>query len=58
MKLEELQKQFECPDAKQRAMPFWAWNGDLKEEELLRQIEMCIRDRYYTTLIFVCEADN
>lgn len=40
MKLEELQKQFECPDAKQRAMPFWAWNGDLKEEELLRQIDI------------------
>lgn len=28
------------PEAAYRAKPFWAWNGDLKEDELLRQIDV------------------
>lgn len=30
---------FENPPAAYRGKPFWSWNGELKEEELLRQIE-------------------
>ncbi len=30
---------FRNPTSEYRATPFWAWNDDLKEEELLRQIE-------------------
>ncbi|MDQ0896916.1 glycosyl hydrolase [Paenibacillus sp. V4I7] len=35
----QLKKQFEQPPAAYRAVPFWAWNDDLKKEELRRQIE-------------------
>lgn len=31
---------FSQPDAASRGRPFWAWNGALQEEELLRQIEV------------------
>ncbi|NOU94478.1 hypothetical protein GC093_14815 [Paenibacillus sp. LMG 31456] len=37
--LPELRKQFEQPPAPYRSVPFWAWNDELKQEELLRQIE-------------------
>ena len=30
---------FENPSSEYRAAPFWAWNDDLEEDELLRQIE-------------------
>lgn len=40
MNLIELEKQFVCPDGERRAMPFWAWNGELEEAELLRQIDV------------------
>lgn len=30
---------FQDPPSRYRAMPFWAWNDRLEEEELLRQIE-------------------
>ncbi|MBR3942930.1 MAG: hypothetical protein IKJ55_06200 [Clostridia bacterium] len=30
---------FENPTSEYRATPFWAWNGDLEKEKLLRQIE-------------------
>ena len=40
MNLKELEKQFACPDGERRAMPFWAWNGELEEAELLRQIDV------------------
>ena len=30
---------FRAPTAEYRATPFWAWNGDLQRDELLRQIE-------------------
>lgn len=32
--------EFRNPGAEYRAKPFWAWNGVLKKEELLRQIEV------------------
>jgi hypothetical protein len=32
-------KEFADPGAQDRAKPFWAWNGKLKKEELLRQID-------------------
>lgn len=38
MELSELKRRFQSPDASLRAKPFWAWNGDLKEKELFRQI--------------------
>ena len=28
---------FRNPTSEYRGTPFWAWNGELKEEELLRQ---------------------
>jgi len=31
---------FRSPENWYRAKPFWAWNGDLDKEELLRQISM------------------
>lgn len=30
---------FRNPTSEYRATPFWAWNGDLKKDELLRQID-------------------
>lgn len=30
---------FRAPTAEYRATPFWAWNGDLQRDELLRQID-------------------
>jgi hypothetical protein len=32
--------EFQSPSADWRGKPFWSWNGDLKEEELLRQIHI------------------
>ncbi len=40
MDLEERQKLFENPTNEYRGKPFWAWNGDLKKEELFRQIDV------------------
>ncbi|MCR8635696.1 glycosyl hydrolase [Paenibacillus radicis (ex Xue et al. 2023)] len=37
--LSQLKKQFEQPSAEYRSVPFWAWNDELKQEELIRQIE-------------------
>lgn len=34
-----LSEEFRAPGAQYRAIPFWAWNGKLEREELLRQIE-------------------
>ncbi|MBQ3482614.1 MAG: hypothetical protein IJA78_00370 [Clostridia bacterium] len=31
---------FENPTAEYRAAPFWAWNNDLEEQELLRQVDV------------------
>lgn len=31
---------FKNPTSEYRGTPFWAWNGELKEEELLRQIDV------------------
>lgn len=33
-------EEFQSPSAAWRGKPFWSWNGDLKEEELLRQIHI------------------
>lgn len=32
--------EFYAPSAKWRGKPFWAWNGDLKADELIRQIDV------------------
>lgn len=37
--LERLRNQFENPSNAYRSLPFWAWNDDLKEEELNRQVK-------------------
>ena len=37
---EALRKRLENPEAKYLGKPFWSWNGDLRKEELLRQIEV------------------
>lgn len=36
----ELMKEFADPGNEWRGKPFWAWNGKLSEEELLRQVEV------------------
>ena len=33
-------EQFKNPGAGYRGAPFWAWNGDLRKEELERQIDV------------------
>lgn len=38
MKLESLRTQFLTPDGAFTPMPFWFWNGNLEQEELLRQL--------------------
>lgn len=48
-------ERFKNPDSTYRGAPFWAWNTDLKKDELIRQIgelkrwvsavSSCIRDR-------------
>jgi hypothetical protein len=38
--LERLYAGFQEPGAAFRAKPFWSWNGDLKKEELLRQVHV------------------
>ncbi len=41
IKSQELDKKlFEAPTAEYRGTPFWAWNCDLDEKELLRQIDV------------------
>jgi hypothetical protein len=37
--LERLRNHFENPPNAYRSLPFWAWNDDLKEEELNRQVK-------------------
>lgn len=36
--LHDFLKNFENPSAAYRGKPFWCWNGDLEEDELIRQI--------------------
>lgn len=36
----QLRQEFLEPGAKYRAKPFWAWNGKLEKEELLRQVHI------------------
>ena len=38
--LQALWEQFRDPDARYRGKPFWSWNGELDESELLRQIHV------------------
>ncbi|MDD3469791.1 MAG: hypothetical protein PHE53_07410 [Thermoguttaceae bacterium] len=33
-------QEFENPGARFRGKPFWSWNGELREDELLRQIDV------------------
>ena len=40
MEKEQVLKQFKHPGKDFRGMPFWSWNGDLKEEELIRQMKI------------------
>ncbi|MDQ2799314.1 MAG: hypothetical protein M3Y13_06690, partial [Armatimonadota bacterium] len=35
-----LSSQFQNPSAAYRGKPFWSWNGELQEEELIRQIHV------------------
>ncbi len=35
-----LVQEFKNPGARFRGKPFWSWNGDLQEDELLRQIDV------------------
>lgn len=37
--LERLRHHFENPPNAYRSLPFWAWNDDLEEEELNRQVK-------------------
>jgi len=38
--MKELAAQFRNPGAAYRGKPFWSWNGELKEDELIRQIHV------------------
>ncbi|MBU9726991.1 hypothetical protein [Diplocloster modestus] len=45
--IKEILQQFRNPGKEYYARPFWAWNGKLEEQELLRQIDiMREMDRY------------
>jgi len=37
---EQLYAQFREPPVEYRGKPFWAWNGELKKDELIRQIRV------------------
>ena len=37
--VEKLKKSLDCDLTEYRGVPFWSWNNELEEEELLRQIE-------------------
>lgn len=39
MDINKLKKAFENPGWEERAKPFWSWNGDLREDELIKQID-------------------
>ena len=38
--MKELYEDFRKPSAKFRGKPFWAWNGKLEKDELIRQIHI------------------
>ena len=40
MSKKELFGTFASPGAEWRGKPFWSWNGELREEELTRQVEV------------------
>lgn len=40
MNTDELREEFRNPGSQWRGKPFWAWNGELEETELLRQIRI------------------
>lgn len=40
MEKSRITEAFQNPKNEYRAKPFWAWNGELKKEELLRQIDI------------------
>ncbi len=40
MSKKELYGTFAAPGAEWRGKPFWSWNGELREEELTRQVEV------------------
>ena len=37
MKYKQITKEFNSPSVAYRGKPFWSWNGELREEELVRQ---------------------
>lgn len=40
MEKEQVVQQFKNPGKEYRGMPFWSWNGELKKEELIRQMKI------------------
>ena len=38
--IDALERQFEMPGREFRGKPFWSWNGELKENELKRQVDV------------------
>ena len=40
MTISEREELFREPTAAYRGKPFWAWNGKLEEEEILRQVDV------------------
>lgn len=38
--IEKLNESFTAPGPEYRGKPFWAWNGELEKEELIRQVEV------------------
>ena len=40
MNISGIKNAFVCPSSAYRGKPFWAWNGELKEEEIVRQVHV------------------
>ena len=40
MNIKDIKNSFVSPGAEYRGKPFWSWNGELREEELIRQAEV------------------
>lgn len=40
MNIKDIKKTFVMPSAEYRGKPFWSWNGELREDELVRQVHV------------------
>ena len=52
--MKTLEQEFHNPSAAYRGKPFWAWNGKLEEQELLRQIDVLHEMAFSCTRALAC----